>query len=107
MAPALWTYGTSQKVQNLRRDNRLTGLIEGGDNYRELRGVMLVGRGVIIEDMARKLIVGQTVYERYRGPLTETSQADLARNARKRVAVRIDVERVISWDHRKLAALSS
>ena len=104
-APAIWTYGKSQKVQNLRRDDRLSCLIEDGDNYQELRGLMLVGRGVIIDDMAQKLVLGKSLYERYTGPLTAESSADLERNARKRVVVRIEVEQVISWDHRKLATL--
>jgi PPOX class probable F420-dependent enzyme len=103
-APAIWTYAKSQKVQNLRRDDRITCLIEDGDNYQELQGLMLVGRGVIIDDMAQKMAVGKSLYERYTGPLTAESQADLARNARKRVVIRIEVERVMSWDHRKLAA---
>jgi PPOX class probable F420-dependent enzyme len=103
-APAIWTYAKSQKVQNLRRDDRITCLIEDGDNYQELQGLMLVGRGVIIDDMAQKMAVGKSLYERYTGPLTAESQADLERNARKRVVIRIEVERVMSWDHRKLAA---
>ncbi len=40
----------SQKVQNLRRDPRLTLLFEAGDYYEELRGVELVGTAEIIDD---------------------------------------------------------
>ena len=39
------TKAKSQKVQNLRRDPRLTLLFEDGDYYEELRGVELVGQG--------------------------------------------------------------
>src|SRR4051812_22713647 len=44
-----WTFGKSQKIQNLRRDAKMTGLVESGDSYNELRGVELVGSGRIIE----------------------------------------------------------
>jgi hypothetical protein len=58
----------------------------------------------MIDEMAQTLAVGKSLHERYPGPLTAESQADLERNARKRVVIRIEVERVMSWDHRKLAA---
>jgi len=39
-APALETKAKSQKVQNLRRDPRITCLVEEGDSYDQLRGVV-------------------------------------------------------------------
>ena len=47
---AFWTYGSSQKVKNLRRDPRITCLVEDGDDYFELRGVSITGRARLIED---------------------------------------------------------
>ena len=44
------TKAKSQKVQNLRRDPRLTFLFEDGDYYEELRGVELVGQAEIVDD---------------------------------------------------------
>ena len=35
--PAFETFAKSQKVQNLRRDPRITALVEAGDVYEELR----------------------------------------------------------------------
>lgn len=103
--PALWTYARSQKVVNLRRDDRLTCLAETGLAYDELRGVELVARGAIVEDMAAVLEVGESVFRRYMGEYTDGARLRMERMSAKRVAVRIDVERVVSWDHRKLAAL--
>ncbi|MGB0385090.1 MAG: pyridoxamine 5'-phosphate oxidase family protein [Ardenticatenaceae bacterium] len=102
-APAFWTYRKSQKIRNLERDNRMTCLVEAGEGYNELRGVMLKGRGVIVEDKIEVLKVGESVYERYTGPLTDAARPALEYMGRKRVAVRIEVEEVASWDHRKLA----
>jgi PPOX class probable F420-dependent enzyme len=101
-SPAFWTYRRSQKALNLRRDPRLTCLVEDGDNYDTLRGVQLVGRGVLMEDQATVAAVGGSVAERYSGPVDQSARAALLSSAAKRVAVRVEVERVVSWDHRKL-----
>ena len=100
--PVFWTYAKSQKIRNLERDHRITCLIETGDRYDQLRGVMLVGRGEIITDRELVMKVGQSVYERYNGPLTDAARPQIEYMGRKRVAVRIAIERVVSWDHRKL-----
>lgn len=100
---AFWTYGRSQKVVNLRRDPRLTCLVEAGDRYEELRGVELVGTGDVVEDDDLVLRVGEEVFRRYQDTaLTEDVRAGLRQQATKRVAVFVDVEDVTSWDHRKL-----
>ena len=99
--PALWTYGRSQKVVNLRRDPRLTCLAESGRTYEELKGVELLGTAPILEDTATVLAAGRSVFDRYMGP-SKHDRARLERMSAKRVAVRIDVERVVSWDHAKL-----
>lgn len=103
-APTLWTYGRSQKVANLRRDPRLTCLVESGRAYNELKGVELIARATILDDRASVLAVGESVFDRYMGPFSPEDRLRLERMSAKRVAVRIDVERVVSWDHSKLAA---
>lgn len=100
--PAFWTYAKSQKVVNLRRDPRITCLVEDGDDYAELRGVELVATGTVLDDPSEVLRIGRSVAERYTGPVTDEILPFLEAQARKRVGVRLDVERVVSWDHRKL-----
>jgi PPOX class probable F420-dependent enzyme len=95
----MWTNGRSQKIVNLRRDPRLTALVETGERYEELAGVQLIGRAELIEDPAAVLAIGRTVAERYTLPATEEI---LRYQATKRVAIRIVAERVVSWDHGKL-----
>jgi PPOX class probable F420-dependent enzyme len=99
-----WTFGKSQKVTNLRRDPKMTGLIESGEDYNQLRGVELVGTGHLIEDFDQVLEIGKTVALRYTGPaaVSEAALPFIEAQARKRVGVRFDVERVVSWDHTKL-----
>lgn len=100
--PAFWTYRRAQKVMNLRRDHRVTVLVEAGERYEELRGLQIKGRARILEDPDEVRQVGESVYERYMGPLDEQARQAVEMMGRKRVAVVIDVERVVSWDHRKL-----
>lgn len=102
--PAFWTFAKSQKIVNLRRDPRLTALVEDGDAYEELRGVELVGTGQIVDDPEQILAIGLSVGERYTGPaaLTDAARPFLEAQARKRLGVLLHVEHVVSWDHRKL-----
>jgi Pyridoxamine 5'-phosphate oxidase len=101
-APAFWTYGKSQKILNLRRDPRLTALVEDGDQYQELRGLELVGTGTIVEDRDRIMALGRSVFERYTGPYSDEMTPVLEATGAKRLVVKVEVESVVSWDHRKL-----
>src|SRR5688572_20433999 len=89
-APAFWTYGKSQKIVNLRRDPRLTCLVEAGTKYKDLQGVELIGTGTILEARDDVMAVGRSVYERYTGPYTDDRAAALEATGAKRVAVRVD-----------------
>ena len=102
--PAFWTFGKSQKIVNLRRDPKVTALVEDGETYNELRGVELVATGRIVEDYDQVLELGKSVGVRYNGQaaVSDAALPFLEAQARKRVAVVLDVESVVSWDHRKL-----
>lgn len=96
------TKGKSQKVQNLKRDPRLTFLVEAGSSYNELRGVEMVGRARIVEDPEAVWKLGISVWERYIGPYDESQKDALAGMLNNRVLVTIDIDKTVSWDHRKL-----
>ncbi|MBF6243255.1 PPOX class F420-dependent oxidoreductase [Nocardia elegans] len=96
------TKGKSQKAVNLRRDPRVTVLVEAGDTYDQLRGVSIEGRAEIVEDPDALFKVGVSVWERYTGPYTEELRPMVEAMLNKRVAIRVVPERVRSWDHRKL-----
>jgi PPOX class probable F420-dependent enzyme len=101
-APAFWTYAKSQKILNLKRDPRVTCLVETGAAYEELKGVELVGTGEVFEDQDTVQAIGRNVYERYWGELNEAAAGGVQAMGTKRFAVRIDVDKVVSWDHSKL-----
>ena len=101
---AIWfeTKSRSQKAVNLRRDNRISCLIEDGLTYDTLRGVALEGTAEIVEDPDALWAVGVDIWERYNGPYSEEVKPLVEFMLQKRVAVRVDVTRTRSWDHRKL-----
>jgi PPOX class probable F420-dependent enzyme len=100
----LWfeTKAKAQKAVNLRRDTRVTVLIEDGLTYDTLRGVSFEGTAEILDDPDALWRVGVSVWERYHGPYTEDLRPFVEVMLHKRVAVRFDVSRTRSWDHRKL-----
>jgi PPOX class probable F420-dependent enzyme len=106
-AVAVETKAKAQKVQNLRRDPRMTCLFEDGDYYEELRGVELVGKAEIVEDPERVWELGVSVFERYNAPYTEELRPFVETMLHKRVVIKLDVERTVTWDHRKLGLPST
>jgi PPOX class probable F420-dependent enzyme len=96
------TKAKSQKATNLRRDPKITVLIEDGHTYDTLRGVSFEGTAEIIDDPDALWAVGVSVWERYNGPYTEEMKPLVEFMLHKRVSVRVDVSRTRSWDHRKL-----
>ena len=102
---AFWTFGKSQKVLNLRREPRMTCLVEAGTRYDQLQGVELVGTGSIVEDHDTIMAIAVSTSARHNGPVTDEARGFMEIQARKRVGVVLDVERVVSWDHRKLGGV--
>lgn len=100
----LWfeTKSKSQKAVNLHRDPRVSVLLEDGDTYDTLRGVALEGRAEITTDAGALQRLGVDIWERYYGEYTAEAEPMVAAMLHKRMAVRVDVARTRSWDHRKL-----
>ena len=102
--PVFWTYGKSQKIANLRRDAKMTGLVESGASYDQLRGVELRGRGTIVDDYEAVLEIGKAVGVKYNGPsaLDDAALPFFEAQATKRVGVVFEIDHIASWDHTKL-----
>lgn len=97
------TYGKSQKVVNLQRDNRIAVLAEDGTTYATLRGVSINGTARVIEDNPERtdlmeLLVGHHNLEMKGEGLRQIAE----QMAKKRVVVAVKPDKVISWDHTKL-----
>jgi len=101
----VWTYAKSQKVKNLERDRRATLLVETGEEYVELRGVMIEAEAEIVRDPEAILDFGEELTIRYSEGI-DSIEGDAATamqaQAAKRVAIRFEPVRTATWDHRKL-----
>ncbi|AYE95073.1 PPOX class F420-dependent oxidoreductase [Mycobacterium paragordonae] len=98
----LETKAKSQKAVNLKRDPRVSFLLEDGDTYDTLRGVSFEGVAEIVDDPDALHRVGVSVWERYTGPYSDDMKPFVDQMMNKRVGVRIVSRRSRSWDHRKL-----
>lgn len=109
---AFWTYRTSQKALNLSRDPRISCLVESGEAYFDLRGVLIQGVVETITDPDEVYRIGLAIGTVVGGgsagsdaPLPGDAVNEYVANAaRKRYAYIVQPRRVISWDHTKLSA---
>jgi PPOX class probable F420-dependent enzyme len=94
------SYAKAQKVVNIRRNPKVALMIEAGNAYAELRGVMVRGHCEIIEGAAavRAAFVGMAE-ARGETPARPRAAGD---SAPKRVVLKIIPEKITSWDHSKL-----
>ena len=100
---AIQSYPSAQKIVNIRRDPRVTYLVEEGESYGEIRGVMVRGMARIIDDAHAAEAVAEDIKRRRDSSLPQESMvSDLKTITAKRVAIVIDAIETVSWDHRKL-----
>src|SRR3974377_414570 len=91
------SYAKAQKVVNIRRDPKVALMIESGNAYAELRGVMVRGHCQIIEG-AEAVRAAFTGMAEARGT-TPSRPSGSVDSAPKRVVLKITPEKVTSWDH--------
>ncbi len=103
---AFWTYRKSQKAVNLARDPRISCLVEDGQEYFDLRGVLVQGIAHRIEDPEAIAAIGRRITAVVGGPLADAGrdalEAYVTHAATKRYGYLVEPQRVISWDHAKL-----
>jgi hypothetical protein len=92
-------------VLNFRRDPKATLLIETGEQYAELKSLMVYASTSVIDDLD---IVTNTLVEiNSKGAQLDADQLarlrdGVAKTAEKRVVLKFAPERFVSWDHGKL-----
>jgi PPOX class probable F420-dependent enzyme len=104
------SFTKSQKIVNLQRNPQLTVLVETGDEYSQLRGVMVKGTARLISAPDYVLSVYGKLAAKYPmindQPMTLDSsalEAAFGRFATKNTAVIVEPNTTITWDHTKLA----
>lgn len=105
----MWVYGKSQKVRNVERDPRCSVLVEAGEPYADLKGVLLRGEARVERDRSVVYELGRVIYERYFYPRTgipfdQGPHERIAKQSEKRVCLMLTPQRVASWDHAKSAS---
>ncbi len=100
-----WTYAKSQKARNMERDPHVTLEVEDGEQYHELRGVMIRAHARLHRDPEVIEGIGLELVDRYSGTGPEFDP--LRDMFRAQVPKRVGLEFVesgprASWDHRKL-----
>jgi PPOX class probable F420-dependent enzyme len=103
------SFTKSQKILNLRRNPKLSVLLESGETYDELKGVMIRGTATLIDDRATVLAIYGAIAAKYRmigGQSVELDgvalEAAFGSYAEKNTAVVVEPVKVASWDHAKL-----
>ena len=97
------TFRKSQKVLNLRRDARISAMLESGRGYAELKGLVIEGQAEIVDDPATTAKVMAVAAQKYNGiPIPTNTPEGAMAVASKRVVIRIRPVDIYSWDHTKL-----
>lgn len=105
MTLCFWTFSKSQKAVNLRRDPRLTILVESGETYETLRGVELYCTAQLVEDQEVIRRIGGLLFEKYVGGENQSAKDDFLSTSTKRVGVLLQIDKQITWDHTKLGGV--
>jgi PPOX class probable F420-dependent enzyme len=92
------SYGKAQKVLNIRRNPKVSLMVEAGSAYAELKGVMVRGHCEILEGAEAVSEVFAWMAEDRREP----RPAGASRSAPKRVVLKIVPAKTVTWDHAKL-----
>lgn len=99
------TFRKSQKVLNFHRDPRATLLIESGEEYADLKSLMVYANTEVVDDFD---VVSDTLVKiNTKGMEVDEAQiakllGAVAKTAEKRVVLKFTPARFVSWDHSKL-----
>jgi nitroimidazol reductase NimA-like FMN-containing flavoprotein (pyridoxamine 5'-phosphate oxidase superfamily) len=99
----LITYAKSRKVDNILRNGKVSLLIDSGDRYEQLQGVLVYANATVITDpelVKEVLFVSLGVVSQSEG--VEAVSSGLLKSLDKRVVIACSPQKYISWDHSKL-----
>ncbi len=102
------TFRKSQKISNLRRDPRVSLLIESGDQYQELKSVVIYTEVEFLEDLdAVKDVMFRVSVQRGDADsnMEEQIKSGMQRSAEKRIGMRFRPGKLVTWDHGKLGGV--
>ena len=99
------TFSKAQKVFNWQRDPKASLLVESGEEYVDLKAVLIYATTEIIDDfdaVCDTLVKISTKGRRVTAEQAHAIRDQVAGTAAKRVLLKFTPERYVSWDHAKL-----
>ena len=100
------TFSKAQKVMNFQRDAKATLLVESGEEYAQLKSVLIYATAEVIADVDAVCDALVNITTKGRDDVSEDELAKLragvAKTAAKRVLLKFTPERYVTWDHAKL-----
>ncbi|MBH79549.1 MAG: pyridoxamine 5'-phosphate oxidase [Gammaproteobacteria bacterium] len=99
------TFKKAQKVFNWQRDAKASLLVESGEEYAELKSVLIYATAEIIDDIDEVCEALVNIGSKGRTLSADERQAmkgGMTKTAEKRVLLRFTPQRYVSWDHAKL-----
>ena len=96
------SFRKAQKVVNARRNPKVTVMIESGEAYDQLKGLMIRGTCEVIDEPEEVWNVMREI-RRFRSEEPATpDNAVIKERAKKRAVLKITPVKTSSWDHTKL-----
>ena len=95
----------SQRWTDIERDPRVSVVIDAGSDYLELRGAELIGRVAIVGEVPRTGEPCPELDEPERKMALKYSGTTVVTHDERHAWLRLDPEKVVSWDFRKIASL--
>ena len=96
------TFRKSQKIANLRRDAKVALLVESGDAYAELKGLVIYAEAELLESVEATKDVLVKVAKQRGEAADATAQEGMLKTAEKRIGIKFKPAQIVSWDHAKL-----
>ena len=99
------TFRKSQKVKNWQRDPKAALLVESGEEYAELKSVLIYATAEVIDDfdtVCDTLVKITTKGREADDAEVEKLRSAVSGTAEKRVVLKFTPEKYVTWDHAKL-----
>jgi hypothetical protein len=77
-------------------------LVESGQTYDTLKGVLIRGRAELLDDFDLRLSVIARVHQKMSGAFPPGADQAMRQQASKRVVIKVVPEHTGTWDHTKL-----
>ena len=93
-----------KKILNIKSNPNVSCLVEDGRKYSELRGVVIQGTAMIVEEERVRKIINEGLKTRYAKERDYENMPEHWRDRflkEKRAIVEVTPKRILSWDNRK------